>query len=102
MYVLDLLSKQSCCYSGDLTEVLGSGCARCQSLEKLTRQAVDELDLDARVIKVEDMQKIMEYAVMRTPALAINEKVVLSGQLPKVAELKELISSCLHQHFKNA
>ena len=74
-------------------KVLGSGCARCQSLEKLTRQAVEELDLEATVIKIEDFQKIMEYAVMRTPALVINEKVVLSGQLPKVDELKKLISS---------
>lgn len=74
-------------------KVLGSGCARCQSLEKLTRQAVEELNLNAAVIKVEDMQKIMEYAVMRTPALVIDEKVVLSGQLPKVTELKKLISS---------
>jgi len=74
-------------------KVLGSGCARCQSLEKLTRQAVEELDLEATVTKVDDFQKIMEYAVMRTPALVINEKVVLSGQLPGVDELKELISS---------
>jgi len=76
-------------------KVLGSGCARCQSLEKITRQAVKELDLAASVIKIEDFQKIMEYAVMRTPALVINEKVVLSGQLPNVTELKKLISSCL-------
>jgi small redox-active disulfide protein 2 len=72
-------------------KVLGTGCAKCKSLEKLTRKAVDELNLDATVDKVEDIQKIMEYAVMRTPALVINEKVVMSGQLPKVAELKELL-----------
>ncbi|RLD95086.1 MAG: thioredoxin family protein [Bacteroidetes bacterium] len=74
-------------------KVLGTGCAKCKSLEKVTRKAVDELKLDATVTKVEDIQKIMEYAVMRTPALVIDEKVVLSGQLPKVAELKELISN---------
>jgi len=74
-------------------KVLGTGCAKCKSLEKLTRKAVDELNLDATVTKVEDIQKIMEYSVMRTPALVIDEKVVLSGQLPKVAELKELISN---------
>jgi len=73
-------------------KVLGTGCARCKSLEKVTRQAVEELNLDATVDKVEDIQKIMEYAVMRTPALVIDEKVVLSGQLPKVAELKELLT----------
>jgi len=74
-------------------KVLGTGCAKCKSLEKVTRKAVDELNLDATVTKVEDIQKIMEYAVMRTPALVIDEKVVLSGQLPKVTELKELISN---------
>jgi small redox-active disulfide protein 2 len=74
-------------------KVLGTGCAKCKSLEKVTRKAVDELNLDATVVKVEDIQKIMEYAVMRTPALVINEEVVLSGQLPKVAELKELLTN---------
>jgi len=74
-------------------KVLGTGCAKCKSLEKFTRKAVDELKLDATVTKVEDIQKIMEYSVMRTPALVIDEKVVLSGQLPKVAELKELINN---------
>ena len=74
-------------------KVLGTGCAKCKSLEKVTRKAVDELNLDATVTKVEDIQKIMEYSVMRTPALVIDEKVVLSGQLPKVTELKELITN---------
>lgn len=72
-------------------KVLGAGCARCKSLEKLTRKAVEEMNLEARVIKVEDIQKIMGYGVMRTPALVIDEQVVLSGQLPKISELKELI-----------
>jgi small redox-active disulfide protein 2 len=74
-------------------KVLGTGCARCKSLEKITRKAVEELNLDATVEKVEDIQKIMEYAVMRTPALVINEKVVMSGQVPKVSELKELLTN---------
>ncbi len=73
-------------------KVLGTGCAKCKSLEKITRKAVEELNLNASVEKVEDIQKIMEYSVLRTPALVINEKVVLSGQLPKVAELKDLIT----------
>ena len=72
--------------------ILGTGCAKCKGLEKVTRKAVEELKLDAAVDKVEDIQKIMEYGVMRTPALVINEQVVLSGKLPKVKEIKELIS----------
>ena len=73
-------------------KVLGTGCAKCKSLEKITRKAVEELSLDATIEKVEDIQKIMEYAVMRTPALVINEKLVLSGQLPKIAEMKDILS----------
>jgi small redox-active disulfide protein 2 len=74
-------------------KVLGTGCAKCKSLEKVTRKAIEELKLEATVEKVEDIQKIMEYAVMRTPALVINDKVVLTGQVPKVAVLKELLIS---------
>jgi len=73
-------------------KVLGTGCAKCKSLEKITRKAVEEMSLDATVEKVEDIQKIMEYAVMRTPALVIDEKVVISGQLPKIAEMKEILT----------
>jgi small redox-active disulfide protein 2 len=74
-------------------KVLGTGCARCRSLEKITQKAVEELNLDATVEKVEDIQKIMEYAIMRTPALVINDKVVLSGQVPKVAQIKDLLTN---------
>ena len=73
-------------------KVLGTGCARCKSLEKITKKAVNELNLSATVDKVEDIQKIMEYAVMRTPALVIDEKVVLSGQVPKLSEMKDLLT----------
>ncbi len=76
-------------------KVLGTGCARCRSLEKVTRKAVDELNLDVIIEKVEDIQKIMEFAVMRTPALVINEKVVMSGQVPRIDELKELLTNNL-------
>lgn len=73
-------------------KVLGSGCSRCKSLEKVTKQAVDELKLDAIVEKVEDIQKILEYAVMRTPALVINEEVIITGQVPSISDLKELLT----------
>ena len=73
-------------------KVLGTGCSKCKSLEKVTRKAVDELNLDAIVEKVEDIQKIMEYAVMRTPALVVDEKVIMTGQVPKISELKELLT----------
>lgn len=72
-------------------KVLGTGCANCKSLEKLAQTAVEQLNLDASIEKVEDIMKIMEYGVMRTPGLVINEKVVLSGRLPSLSEMKEII-----------
>ena len=73
-------------------KVLGTGCSRCKSLEAVTRQAVEELNLKAVIDKVEDIQKIMEYGVLRTPGLVINGKVVLTGQVPNVTELKKILT----------
>lgn len=73
-------------------KVLGTGCVKCKTLEKATRQAVDELQLNATIEKVEDIQKIMEFGVMRTPGLVINGKVILTGKVPKVNELKEILT----------
>ncbi len=76
-------------------KVLGTGCQKCKMLEKLTNKMVEELSIKATVIKEEDMFKIMQYGVMRTPALVINEKVVHSGSLPSRDELKALLNSHL-------
>lgn len=73
-------------------KVLGTGCARCKSLEKVTKQAVVDLNLNASVEKIEDIEKIMEYGIMSTPGLVINGKVVLSGKLPKINELKDILT----------
>ena len=74
-------------------KVLGTGCSRCKTLEKLTKDAVQNLGIDATVTKVEDIVDIMKYGVMRTPALVINGKVVLSGRIPTNNEIKDLITS---------
>ena len=72
-------------------KVLGTGCAKCKSLEKLTNEVVAETGIEATVEKVEDIYKIMQFGVMSTPALVIDKKVVLSGRLPSAGELKEII-----------
>ena len=72
-------------------KVLGTGCAKCKSLEKLTNEAVAELGISATVEKVEDILKIMQFGVMSTPALVIDKKVMFSGRLPSAEELKEII-----------
>ena len=76
-------------------KVLGTGCPKCQSLEKVTKDAVAEMGIDAQVEKEEDIIKIMGYGVLQTPGLVINEKVVLSGRLPSQSEIKTLISKNL-------
>lgn len=73
-------------------KVLGTGCPKCKRLEQATRDAVTELGLDASVIKEEDIMKIMGYGVMRTPGLVVDEKVVASGKLLSVSEIKELLT----------
>jgi len=72
-------------------KILGTGCANCKNLEKVTVKAVSEMGLDASVIKEEDIQKIISYGVMQTPALVLDEKVILNGRVPSVNELKEII-----------
>ncbi len=73
-------------------KVLGTGCPKCKTLEKSTNEAVSELGIDAAITKEEDILKIMSYGVMRTPGLVINEKVVASGKLLSVHEIKNLIT----------
>jgi small redox-active disulfide protein 2 len=73
-------------------KILGPGCPRCKTLEKVTRDAVAESGINATIEKVEDIVKIMEYRVMHTPGLVINGKVVLSGQVPSVNQVKEILN----------
>lgn len=74
-------------------KVLGTGCAKCKRLEDVTQDAVDQLGIDATVEKVEDIMKIMEYGIMRTPGLVIDGKVVLSGEVPKLETIKDLLTN---------
>lgn len=73
-------------------KVLGTGCANCRKLEALATRAVDELGLDAEVVKVTDMKDIMAYGVMSTPALVIDEELKLAGRVPAYEQLVDLIA----------
>jgi len=74
-----------------IIKILGSGCANCKKLQATAEEAVKELGVVATVEKVQEIQKIMAYGVMRTPALVINEKVKSSGRIPGKDEIKKFI-----------
>lgn len=73
-------------------QVLGPGCANCKQLHKNTMAAVTEANLDADVEKVEDIAEIMKFGIMATPALVVDGKVIFSGKVMTVAELKKLLA----------
>jgi len=73
-------------------KILGTGCPNCKTLEKVTRDAVKELGIDADISKEEDIINIMNYGIMHTPGLVINGKVVMSGQVPSMNQVKEILT----------
>jgi len=75
-----------------IIKVLGPGCTNCKNLERVTRQAVDGLGVDATIEKVTDYPTIAGYRVMATPALVVDEKLVLSGRVPTAAQVRDLLT----------
>ena len=78
-------------------KVLGGGCANCKRLEKITRQALEELGVQATVTKVTDFSEIMTYEILTTPGLVIDGRVVSSGRVPSKAEVTSIITTALSQ-----
>lgn len=78
-------------------KILGTGCSKCKTLEKLTTEVVKENNLDADIQKVEDIMQIMNYHIMTTPALVVNEKVIFSGRIPSKSEIKSFIEKAIHE-----
>ena len=76
-------------------KILGSGCSNCAKLEKVTKEGIAELRIVAHVGKIEDMQKIMSYGVMSTPALVIDGVVKLVGKVPNKARMIEILAAKL-------
>ncbi len=72
-------------------QVLGTGCPKCKKLEENARKAVEELSLDAEIVKVTSIQEIMDFGVMMTPALVIDGEVKFAGKVPGVDDLKKII-----------
>ncbi|MDD3994969.1 MAG: thioredoxin family protein [Dehalococcoidales bacterium] len=76
-------------------KILGSGCAKCHQLEQLVKEVVKELEIDAEIYYVKNITGIMEYPILTTPGLVIDEKVVSSGKVPTKAEITGYITTAL-------
>ena len=82
-------AKESIC----CIKVLGAGCKSCHELYENTKRAAKAVGISTEVEYITDMQKVMEYGVMRLPALVINEKVVMQGKLMKADEIEKLLQN---------
>lgn len=74
-------------------KILGPGCPKCKTLDKLTREVVEHNGIDATVTKVEDIMEIMKYGVMSTPALVVDGEVLIKGRVPSSDEIKKILTS---------
>jgi small redox-active disulfide protein 2 len=72
-------------------QILGTGCTKCKKLYEVTQTLVKERGLDAEVIKVEDINEIMQFGVMMTPALAVDGVIKVTGRVPKPDELEKML-----------
>jgi small redox-active disulfide protein 2 len=75
-----------------LIQILGTGCPKCQKLEENTRLAAEQIGLECEILKVTDINVIVNMGVMMTPALAINGIVKVTGKVPSVDELKAILA----------
>jgi small redox-active disulfide protein 2 len=76
-------------------KILGTGCAKCNQLENVTKEVLKEMGIEAPIDHVKEIQKIMEYPILTTPGLVINEEVVVAGRVPSKAEVTKFIATAL-------
>jgi small redox-active disulfide protein 2 len=74
-----------------IIKILGTGCPKCKKLEANTKEAIKELGIEASIEKVEDVQKIISYGIMSTPALVVDEQVKVVGRVLSVEDIKKYL-----------
>jgi small redox-active disulfide protein 2 len=73
-------------------KILGPGCARCKATLEIVKKAVEQSDVQADVSKIEDLEGMIKYNILSTPAVVINEEIKISGKIPTVEEMKKLLN----------
>jgi len=81
-------------------KILGTGCAKCHQLEQTARQVIKDLAVNATIEEVKDMKKIMEYPILTTPGLVVNEELVCSGRIPSKSEVTQFLINALDKEEK--
>lgn len=76
-------------------KILGTGCAKCHQLRDITKEVIKELGIAATIEEVKEMNIILEYPIMITPGLVINEELVCSGRIPEKSEISSFIADAL-------
>jgi len=76
-----------------IIKILGTGCPKCKKTEAIVRETIANLGIDAEVQKVEEIQDIIKYNVMSTPAVVVDEVVKIKGRIPSADELKALFTA---------
>jgi len=72
-------------------KILGTGCAKCKTTQMIVEKVVAENGVDAQISKVEDIMDIMKYNVIATPAVVVNEVVMIKGRVPSESEVKQAL-----------
>jgi small redox-active disulfide protein 2 len=81
-------------------KILGPGCTKCDQVERTTKEVVEELGIDCSLEHVRDVKKIMEYPILHTPGLVLNEELVCSARVPTKAEVTQFITTALAKEEK--
>ena len=74
-----------------IIKILGTGCPKCKTTTAIVEQVVKENNIDAQIIKVEDIMEIMQYNVLATPVIVVDEKITIKGRVPSKNEVLELL-----------
>jgi small redox-active disulfide protein 2 len=81
-------------------KILGSGCPRCEETVRRTKEVIEEMKINARLEKVSDIKKIMEYKILATPGFVINGKMKFVGKIPAKSQIKQWIEEELNNKQK--